>query len=352
MIILKLIALFLFLIIVPALVGACAGSAFAKKASIATMLLSGYLIIWGMVEIVGIPLVLWSKGRNYVAFVLLLSVAMLIMSILGFLRLRRNKSFLNLKKPVLSWEEVLYTILIFLSIAFQLFMAFYYSSLDADDFYFNAQALSAQAYGTMYRIDASTGHPSPVDIRHAMALFPMWEAYLSSVTGVHVAILVHRAIPVILIPMSYYVIYLTGCELFPNKKSKALIFTFLINVWRIFGYVSYFTTETFFLLRTWQGKSVAGNIILPFVILMFLRMYNRNAEIDDPRRFKASLFMLGAAVLASGSSSSLAVMLSTGLAALLAVLFYVRTKNVGQLLSTLITCIPGSVYIIIYILSA
>lgn len=352
MIVLKLIALFLFLIVIPILVGAVTGRTFLKSGDVAGLFVCGYLTIWALVELVGIPLVLWSRGRNYVAFVALLSLAMLVMVGIGGLRLRKERNVFRLNISNASIEDKIYGMLIFLAIAFQIFMAFYYSSLDADDFYFNAQALSAQAYGTMYRIDANTGHPGPIDIRHAMALFPMWEAYLSSVTGLHVSILVHRAIPVVLIPLSYYVIFLTGCQLFPDNRTRALIFTLLINVWRVFGYVSYFTTETFFLLRTWQGKSAAGNIILPFIILMFLKMYADVKDSEDTKDTKGLLFLLAITVLASGSSSSLATMLATGLIALLSILFGIATRKWKKSLNIMLTCIPGCAYILIYILAA
>ena len=191
-----------------------------------------------------------------------------------------------------------------------------------------------------------------------MALFPMFEAFISSLSGLHVLIITHRVMPIILIPLSYYLCYLIGKHLFPEKMEKRLIFVFLLNVWRVFGFVSYYTTETFFLLRTWQGKSVAGNIIFPGIVLIYLIIKDRNVNVDDATdgsdAKKAGIWyiVLSMFIFASGAASSFAVLISVALTGLLGLIFFIMDKDRKTLLYTILSIIPGCVYILLYAIMA
>lgn len=351
----------------------------------------GFLTTLTLLELVGIPVELSVNYNGYLVFEIIFGILLLAMAVWGILLFRKDKreklaagaktvkdvkpadgakaqGLLNRINERYSVEAVVYFCLIILAIAFQLAMVFFKASMDADDFYYNSQALSAQTYRTMYRIDADTGRNIPIDIRHAMALFPMFEAFLSSLSGLHVLILTHKVMPFFLIPLSYFICYLIGKELFPKSREKSLLFVFLLNVWRVFGFVSYFTTETFFLLRTWQGKSVAGNIIFPLIVLVFLKMYAGKKEDDVAEKtYEASnedtsvsmksgknilYILLAMLIWSSGAASSLAVLISVGLTVVLAVLFLIYKRDRKDFLRTLVCTVPGIIYMLVYLLAS
>lgn len=357
MIILKLMALFLLLIVLPILIGW--GPSYFIHKNTKGSLIYGYVFMLALLELAGIPVVLFLNVHAYQVFCITLFIVFILFAAIGVCLSRKTLSLSGIKSQVLSpvkyvsslsLEGRIYFALIVICVLFQLVMVFVFASMDADDFYFNAQALTSQAYGTMYRVDESTGRSTFLDIRHAMALFPMWQAFVSTISKVHVTILAHKVLPMVIIPLSYYLIYVIGKVLFPDNETKALIFTLLMNVWRVFGFVSYFTTETFFLLRTWQGKSFAGNFILPFILMLFLVLYsdNKMGEIKNNKLY----IMLFLAVIASGSSSSLAVLLSVMMIAMLGLFFYIRTKNLRSFIYQMLCCIPGFIYILVYAVAA
>lgn len=357
MIILKVIGLIFFLIIMPSIVGLVPQYYLKRKSNFEDILIYGYLFMLSILELVGIPIVVLTNEGGYRLFLMLFSLVLFAVGIWGIVLNRRylKKYFRSnpIKKKVEAFlddslETKIYFGLIVIVVLLQLVMIFVFASMDADDFYYNAQALTAQQFGTMYRIDANTGRSTQLDIRHAMALFPMWQAYVSSMTGIHVAILAHKVIPLILIPLSYFLVYRISQILFPSKKELQMIFTFLMNIWRIFGFVSYFTTETFFLLRTWQGKSFAGNFIFPAILWIFLKIYGRKTKTKNTTKW---YLLLSLAILASGSSSSLAVMLSCILTGILGLIFLIRTGNIRAFIYQLLSCLPGMVYVAIYIIA-
>ena len=363
MIILKILGLVLWLLIMPLVIGLLPVKLFRTSSNFSSLLVVGYVCQFALLEVVGIPIVIFFTYSGYTIFAVTLAAVYTICAVLGvvlnreYLKKFSLRNYFSKKKQefvILPVESKIYIIVLVLLIAFQLVMVFVLASMDADDFYFNSTALSSQVYKTMYRIDANTGRNTYLDYRHCMALIPMWEAFVSSLSGVHVAIVVHKVLPLVLIPMSNVLIYVISSVLF-EQTQKRMLFMILLNVFRIFGNVSFCTTETFFLLRTWQGKSVAGNFIIPLVILVFLLMY-RNLKSDvlqksivsEQKDLKPLYGVLLLTVAASGATSSMAVLLVCALIVILALLFLFTTRNKRQFWNTVFCCIPGAVYLIIF----
>lgn len=356
MIILKISVLILLLLVIPYLVGLVPSHFLTPDMKTpGNILVMGYLLMFATLEVVGIPITFIFVYDAYYILISVFGACLLGWSALGVILERKHvlKSFSSeYRAPKISFiksssiETKVYWVLIGALFVLQIVMVFVLASMDADDFFFNSQALSAQSYGTLYRMSSDTGRTMPLDIRHGMALFPIYQAFVSTLSGIHVAIVSHKVMPLVLIPLSYVIVFKTGRSLFPKKKEAQYLFLLLMNVWRIFGYVSYYTSETFFLLRTWQGKSFAGNFILPAVIWLFLVRYEKNLESN--KWFYLSLVLL---VLAGGSGSSLAVLLTCGLIALMSVLFLFRKRNFKNFFLELLTCVPGLAYIVIYVLA-
>ena len=91
-------------------------------------------------------------------------------------------------------------------------MAFTRASFDGDDAYYVVQALTAQQTDTLYRIDPNRGVSMPLDARHALALFPIWEAYVGTMCGIHATIMAHSVAPLLLIPLTYLIYYEFGSD--------------------------------------------------------------------------------------------------------------------------------------------
>lgn len=350
----KIMGLFLWMVIVPFLVGTVPMKITKTESGRPGLTFAaGYVLMFAVLEIIGIPIVLIFDFYGYLIFCVSFGVVLTALAVWGLVILIKEKRIW--KMPALfrgfvksfgdySLEAKIYTFLIAAVFIFQIVMLYVNFSMDADDFYFNSQALSAQQFGTMYRISPDSGWAMPLDIRHAMSLFPMWQAFVSTMTGIHVTALAHRVVPLLLLPLSYYVIIRYSEVLF-EKKESGLIFVFLINVFRIFGFISYYTPETFLFLRTWQGKSFAGNFILPAVILVFLLYFDKEKRND--RFFLTSLFLMG---IASGAASSTAVMLFCALTGMLDIIFLFVKREAKLFFKTLLTLIPGIVYMGVYVL--
>lgn len=390
MIILKILGLVFWLLVIPVGLGLLFRKAPKREQlpeklqTTGVRLLIGYLLLFALLEIVGIPVMLFSVYHGYSRMVILYAVLLVLGAGTGygFWIYRKKKAQKRSgaveetnrfqwfrKEPYDTWEGRLLLILFLLLVGFQLYMAFTRASFDGDDAYYVVQALTAQQTDTLYRIDPNRGVSVPLDARHALALFPIWEAFVGTMCGIHATIMAHSVVPLLLIPLTYLIYYEIGRELFCNKKRLLPMFLALMALWQMFGNVSIYTTETFFLTRTWQGKSFAGNFIIPAVFWIFLCLFRESdretrqkvdfsVEVNSerksrklPRGNSGSLWMMLTLLnLAAGASSSLAVLLSCALTMGLGVLLTIRSRRFRNLIYAGLSCILGGAYVLLYMM--
>ena len=166
-------------------------------------------------------------------------------------------------------------ILVFLLIGVQLFMAAFYEYYDGDDAYYISTAVLADTFDAMYLRDAYTGYIYPLDARHALAPVPIYQAWLARLSGIHPAIIAHSVLSVAWL-LFMYCIYACICRaLLPadeNEKKENFrpVFMMLIALWNMFGNISIYTSETFAMTRTWQGKGLMAGMVLPALILCLI----------------------------------------------------------------------------------
>lgn len=328
-----------------------------QERSAGTVFLSGYLLLFALFELLGIPVVIFKVYHGYSTLVILFAVVSVLLAAggIGYSIIAGKKGYrltLSMKENgrEYSLEDKLYFILFLLIVGFQIYMSVTKASFDGDDSYYVVQGVIAQQKDTLYRINPNTGSSFPLDARHALALIPIWEAFIGTMSSVHATVIAHSIVPPVLLCLTYLVYYKIGQKLFEGKKDRLPVFMVLIALFQLFGNVSIYTNETFLLTRTWQGKSVAGNLILPAVFWIFFCLFVQGQK-ERKKSEEAGYWLLLAGVnLAAGVSSSLAVMLSALLVAGLAFLFMIKERKFSILVKAGFACIPSALYVLVYLL--
>ncbi len=381
MLVYKIVGLIFWLLIIPFCMGLLSLPLLGRRhRTPGVALLGGYILQFTLLEIVGIPVVLLAVYHGFSTFIKWYTPFLVVFALAGIwvTYLKKRKGYELNFKEYFSWKEVswesLVCWLLFLGIlGFQLYMAFTRASFDGDDAYYGVQALTAQRIDTLYRVNPYTGRSSPLDVRHALALFPIWEAYVGSMSGIHATIICHSVIPLVLIPLTYLLYYQIGRTLFKKSRGMRAMFMVLIALWQMFGAVSIYTTETFFLTRTWQGKSFAGNFVIPAVLWIFLCLFEKEktrsrglqlkegwsitesgkgilGEKKEGYQGQAGFWLLlGCLNLAGGASSSLAILLSCLMTAGFGLLFALKERQPGILVRAALSCVPGGIYVLLYV---
>ena len=329
-----------------------------EKKNPGVILLAGYLLMWAVFEVITVPAVLFIKFDNFsfvfrffTAAALVLAAVGIVLKYLHFVRERNTytKPLIIRDKPYRPGIEAkIEWVIFFIIVGFCLYMSVTRASFDGDDAYYVVQSLMTQQTGSMYRNQPYTGRSSPIDVRHALAVFPMWIAYVAVQADIHATILSHVIMPLLLIPLAYLVYYEIAKVLFAEKKENIPVFMIIVALFQMFGNVSIYTNETFFMTRTWQGKSVAGSFVIPMLFLLLLWLY----EDEEKKKGKDTAFwiMLVCLHLTAGMCSSISVFLLVFLLAVTAFCFMITKRDIKVPFKLGLTCIPSAVYVLLYLL--
>lgn len=359
MIILKILSIILWLVLIPFCIGLIPIQWIPEeKRNIGVVYIAGFLIMLPLSWLTAVPAILLVTYNSFLVMVRCYTVLIGIAVILGIwltVRSVKKKTWISIK-PVFhftdsSVEEKIEWVLFIGLIAFQLYKAFTLTSFDGDDAEYVAQSLITQQSNTMYLIKPYTGGTTSLDIRHSLAVLPIWIAYIGRMTGVHTTILAHSVIPLVFIPLIYIVYFEIGKHLLRRKKEFLPAFMVFMALLQIFGNVSIYTSETFFLTRTWQGKAMAANFVIPVIIWLLLWIFDR--EDDKPGKEKGHAFglwlLLWLANMTAGVCTSMIVFLCAVMIAAIAFWMMLAEKKFSVLVKAGVACIPNLVYMLLYL---
>ena len=313
---LKLIMFFIAAAVMPVLSGLLPVSFLPRdRRRVPLIILTGYLASFALFEVLGLPILLFTATGDFALLTWAYMIADLALIAAGFLRCSRSGGIRlpeNKFTKDYDGEAGLFWIGFAALLLFQIYMAYTHASFDGDDAYYVAQSVQTWQTGTMYLYVPYTGWTTTLDGRHALAMVPMWIAWVSTFCSTHPAIVTHSMLPIVLIPLADIALY-TGMVALTHDQPEDLRRRMLpaamivIAVLQIFGNVSIYTPETFLLMRTWQGKSLFANLILPSAFALLLGWVQRH----PPKRRMSGRNGLRSGDLhktaAAGSSGSRAV---------------------------------------------
>ncbi len=174
-----------------------------------------------------------------------------------------------------------------------------------------------------------------------MAPFPIWLAMMSGLMRVHVGVAAHSLIPLVLIPVTYLIIWRIFKILIPEQAPLGVL---IFAVLQIFGNTSIYRNSTFLLTRTRQGKEALAEVVIPFFFLLFLQIMR---EIKEKQRFPFLLMI--PVVMAACLCSTMGALLVCIPGAILGLLIGILYKRYPVILWTFLSCLPAVFYALLYI---
>lgn len=321
----------------------------ARQRRIPWMILCGYLMTFALFEVIGLPILLFTEQGDFMLLVVLFTVLDLFLIVLGIVRCSKTGGIRLPEKWIhrgCDTQALVFWVLFMALLCFELVMAYTHASYDGDDAYYVAQSVQTWQTGTMYLYIPYTGWTTQLDGRHAMAMAPMWTAYLATLCGTHPTIVAHSMLPLLLIPLADVCLYCALVQLFSDRtkeQQRRMIpaAMMVLALLQIFGNVSIYTQETFLLTRTWQGKSLFANVILPSCVVLFLWV----AKGKKGNGF--FYFMMVILNMASGFCTSLAPAMVTVLVLAASLLLAIWFKKGKFFISMALTCIPNYLYLVL-----
>lgn len=287
--------------------------------------LYGWFVLLALFEVVAVPIILLQKSFGLLFLIYMIAVwVVAFLSVLGatlkaspiLQKIKNEKGERNCdnnncnnardKRGAAHWISIILWCVFGALVLFQMWFLITHQHYDGDDSYYVTQSVFTTHYDNMYLRDAYTELPlGRLDIRHALAALPIFISWVSTACDFPPAAMAHTVIAPIFTFVMYGIYTLIALHLFRNKadakndvKSGAMadeksdmkiesgehssrevyapLFLIFLSLWFLFASSSLYTTETFALTRTWQGKSAFGNLLIPMCILTMLQIYNLN----------------------------------------------------------------------------
>ncbi len=361
--------LLLWLTLIPIIVGSIAGAGVDRHKNNPVFLwVSGQMILWAVFQFVSVPLIL-KGGRLFTDFaspingenpllsvttLYLVAVFLLVITgvVLYFWRWHKRKSAFRLVRSSEEGGKKWYTLLwiVFaLLLLFQMVQAVRMTYGDGDDAFYVAVSTLAEESNSMYQKLPYTGGSTGLDIRHGLAPFPIWIAFLSRISGILPVTVAHVAVPLALIPMTYGIYYLIGERICHKNREKLPLFLIFTELLVLFGDYSLYTVENFMIARSRQGKAALGSIVIPVTIYLFLLILEKVQE-NSKAGLMLWLLLLSCVFTGCMCSTLGAVLLCMviGVTGACAAVCYKKWKI---LIPMALCCIPAVCYAAIYLLA-
>lgn len=315
---------------------------------------SGWIVVFALFEFVCTPYVVTlgkfsNFCRVYNPVVLAVSVVSAAAAAVVLHRMRKRakerpaepeEGGADAEERTLWWAWILWAVVI-ASVLAQMVFFYFYNHMNGDDSYYIAQSVITDLVDTMFQRDSYTGSPLGLDVRHALAVLPVFVAWLGRVCGLHAATAAHAVLGPVLLALCYGTYTFVGRALFIKKRSMVPLFVLLVQVWYLWGNVSIFTPETFLYTRTWQGKAVFANIILPIAFCLLYRMLTEWKTV-----YMALLILLSVAGIFTTTASVFLLSMLYGITALYCL---ITQKSVKKCLSIAVCAAPAFLYGLIYL---
>ncbi len=216
---------------------------------------------------------------------------------------------------------------------------------DTDDARFIVDAMEALSKDTMLEYNPITGiyHGIPVgeQVKDLTAPYPLFIALISSLTGVHPAIMAHTVMPLLYIPLSYLVFSLIGGLLFRDDTKKKGLFIFFLSLIHLFSFETIFSAGYTLLTIIWQGRSIVAMIMLPLTWYLLLKA-------ADSEKVEVSDYMLiGISALANAMLSNMGALFAFILCMAYALSMAVQDKKLSRIFFMGLAMLPDILVIIL-----
>ncbi len=370
--------LFIWLVLIPVTLGLpFAGLPLEREKKFGTAIVCGYMEMWALFQVVAVIFILTTNNFDQVVYVY--GVLSIVLAVVAFVwTYYRGKTHV-FSKPIreqrrMPWKldnkkertEKCIELAVWCAFAgiviFQIVMSVCMAFGDGDDAYYIPMSSISEASGSMYHVIPYTGEYSKLDVRHGLAPFPIWIAFLSRISGIHSTILAQSILGGVFILICYLIYSRIAKILFLDNKEGIPYFMLLVAVLQIYGNYSFYTAETFLLTRTSQGKAVLANLIIPFLFWCILQMgreyrmdvalaeQHRRPNEDSDKRKMLICVLIVCASMAAWLCSTLGTFLCAAIIGASGIIIALAYKNIKAFLHALACALPSGFFAVFYLL--
>lgn len=236
--------------------------------SITLTFFAGFIFYFCIFGIIAIPMILLSFPLSSLTYTMM---AITLLLVIVAIILYRKQWFLLPKNILTATRQHSYMIIpLSFAVLFIEIVIFNHIDWSADASYYIGKVTTDVYTNTMGHYDPYTGNKLQVlDSRRIFACFPEYNAVISQFFQIHPLKQAKLIIPQIMALFTCILYYQIGLRLFHGNKKKADCLVCITILLDFFSNTIY-TNSTFLLTRTYEGKSILANIIIPGMIYCFI----------------------------------------------------------------------------------
>ena len=349
MIIIKSITCILLLFILPILIGSSVFDFLKLEKSIFKCLVIGMMTMWAFCQIVSIPIIFFKQSFLFV--VIILSLIYLSILIYGFVKksytylyqwiLSLGKKVLSHNNRTLSACNVFGILLALGSLAIVIFLFISLQHTDADDSRFGVNIVDILRTHRMFITDPGTGeiigHWYGEVVRDVISPWAVFIAYCSYLLRIHPTIMFHFIVPIFIYLCVYSVYWNLSRQLIGDEVIYRGLFICFMTVLNTYGYASVYTSETFLMIRLWQGKSIVTGLGIPLLISIYLSIYKRGVD-------KRIIVVLLLVEIALAHLSGMGILIGALMAGCYGLVYGILKKSWREALGIWVTAVPCFIF--------
>lgn len=332
------VAIMMWLVIAPFCLGLSLARWIKKEYQNLTMIMvMGYFVMLALFQAVYVPFIVF-----YNHFEPLVMVYAVMTAILAVVSLILNGGYWRKNRIVYrkgKWSTYGIWVIALGLIGFQLYKTVVYQFHDGDDAFYAVTSVITNTTRNMYLYLPYTGESSLLDKRHAFSAAPIFISFLASVFHLHPTIVTHMVYSAFILLLTYMIYKLIGDILL--EKENVPLFLIFLSIINIFGNSTIYTSATFLLTRTGQGKAFLSNIIPAAGILGLLLVWKdmKAGQTGDERKAIPWIF-LSLVMITAVYTSMMGILLAAMLVGGVTVLFVFLYRKLALLIPCMLAMTP------------
>lgn len=251
-----------------------------KPYSLTMTLFLGFLAFFSIFGIIAIPMILTLCPLSTLTCTMAILSAVIILAGAVLFFKKYPAWFSMFVKSIREHGHMLLPL--FIMIVIQQLVVFNHIDWSADASYYIGKVSTDVYTNTMGQYDPYTGSMlSALDSRRVFACFQEYNAVISQFLHIHPLKQAKLVMPQLLILLTSIVYYHIGLELFQKDKKKADLFVCFVILLDLFSNTIY-TNATFLMTRTYEGKSILANLIIPGLFYCFILAWKKQRNRLQP----------------------------------------------------------------------
>lgn len=339
----------LFLWIVPVFVGNAICNRLSMRGTIPRSFVMGYLSMWAVFQIITVPLILLKV--SFLVDVVVYSIFLVGIIAYGIVK----KTYRSMTIPKVEPSAWVGIIVMLATGIYMIVQSFRLQLTNVDDTRFVVNAVDTVRTNRMLLTDVNTGKEilswTGDLFKDVISPWAVFAAYLSKITGISAASMMHTFLPPVLLAVMMCIFWLIAGELFDKHIYRSL-FVILLLVMYMYGYFSIYNAETFTIIRLWQGKATMAAVGIPALLYAFLRLYRL---LPDDRRWKektvynaeqkGAICMVWLTVFAVALLTSMSYILSTVMIGCFGFVYGIAKKSLRTAVMVWSACLVNIAYL-------